>query len=355
MPSVRTPRKPSLRILVGVLCRRMDRQRGARPRFPLLRTSPAVNAIHCGRVGCRHASNGVANRTFASDVEAYAAVDRFVLHVGSEGNVVHVDEVLPKRVDIDLDQSVLGSAARISTTPNRGKRALPWLRRDRARCWPPSFARAAYAAPATSCVPAPARGLGVRLRKHSSRYEASEQSKKCGSRNSPPLNALAMSRCRCLGHDRNHVRGMRCTSSRIEAANEFTAGAPVFHLGDAVHVVHFVRRGAINLVRTQEDGAALILQRARAGSILAEASVYSDRYHCALAPKATRLRGPWRKWTRAAASTQTPGNFSGLGVTWRMRSKGAAARGNPLTEDGRGAAQRLALLERRSARKRAMA
>ena len=61
---------------------------------------------------------------------------------------------------------------------------------------------------------------------------------------------------------------------------EFAAGAPVFHLGDAVRVVHFVRRGAIHLVRTQEDGAALILQRARAGSILAEASVYSDRYHC---------------------------------------------------------------------------
>ena len=35
-----------------------------------------------------------------------------------------------------------------------------------------------------------------------------------------------------------------------------------------------------SLVRYQDDGAALILQRAEAGSILAEASVYSDRYHC---------------------------------------------------------------------------
>ncbi len=61
---------------------------------------------------------------------------------------------------------------------------------------------------------------------------------------------------------------------------EFAAGASVFHLGDPVRVVHFVRRGSIHLVRHQEDGAALILQRARAGSILAEASVYSDRYHC---------------------------------------------------------------------------
>ncbi len=60
----------------------------------------------------------------------------------------------------------------------------------------------------------------------------------------------------------------------------FAAGAPIFHLGDAVRLVHFVRRGTIHLVRHQDDGAALILQRAEAGSILAEASVYSDRYHC---------------------------------------------------------------------------
>jgi CRP-like cAMP-binding protein len=41
-----------------------------------------------------------------------------------------------------------------------------------------------------------------------------------------------------------------------------------------------VRGGTIHLVRYHEDGSALILQRARAGSILAEASVYSARYHC---------------------------------------------------------------------------
>ena len=50
---------------------------------------------------------------------------------------------------------------------------------------------------------------------------------------------------------------------------EFAAGASVSHLNDQVRVVHFVRRGAIHLVRHQDDGAALILQRARAGSILA--------------------------------------------------------------------------------------
>jgi CRP-like cAMP-binding protein len=60
----------------------------------------------------------------------------------------------------------------------------------------------------------------------------------------------------------------------------FEAGASVFHLGDPIRLVHFVRRGTIHLVRHQDDGAALILQRAPAGSILAEASVYSESYHC---------------------------------------------------------------------------
>ena len=40
------------------------------------------------------------------------------------------------------------------------------------------------------------------------------------------------------------LRGREC---------EFAAGASVFHLNDQVRVVHFVRRGAIHLVRTQED------------------------------------------------------------------------------------------------------
>ncbi|MDF2118580.1 Crp/Fnr family transcriptional regulator [Roseiarcaceae bacterium H3SJ34-1] len=60
----------------------------------------------------------------------------------------------------------------------------------------------------------------------------------------------------------------------------FAAGAPVFHIGDAVRFVHFVRKGTIHLIRHQDDGSSLILQRATSGAILAEASVYSERYHC---------------------------------------------------------------------------
>ena len=61
----------------------------------------------------------------------------------------------------------------------------------------------------------------------------------------------------------------------------FLAGQHVFQATDPVRLIHLVRSGSIFLTRRQRDGAALVLQRASAGSVLAEASVYSDRYHCA--------------------------------------------------------------------------
>lgn len=60
----------------------------------------------------------------------------------------------------------------------------------------------------------------------------------------------------------------------------FAAGQFLFHLGDPVKVLHLVRKGAVHLARRQADGSTVILQRAGPGSVLAEASLYSDTYHC---------------------------------------------------------------------------
>jgi len=57
-------------------------------------------------------------------------------------------------------------------------------------------------------------------------------------------------------------------------------GQPLFRRGDPVTDVHYVVTGTVHLVRFQTDGSALILQRAGPGSILAEASLYFDTYHC---------------------------------------------------------------------------
>jgi CRP/FNR family transcriptional regulator, dissimilatory nitrate respiration regulator len=60
----------------------------------------------------------------------------------------------------------------------------------------------------------------------------------------------------------------------------FRAGAAVFRIGNPVRSVHIIRGGRIHLIRHQADGTSLILQRAEEGSVLAEASLHSSRYHC---------------------------------------------------------------------------
>lgn len=64
----------------------------------------------------------------------------------------------------------------------------------------------------------------------------------------------------------------------------------VFRLGDPVRQMFFVAAGAVHLVRHQESGAVLVLQRAGPGALLAEASLYADKYHCdAVAVAPSRL------------------------------------------------------------------
>jgi CRP-like cAMP-binding protein len=60
----------------------------------------------------------------------------------------------------------------------------------------------------------------------------------------------------------------------------FAAGSSVFHVDDPVRHIYVVQTGSVHLLRRQPNGATLILQRAEAGSILAEASLFSACYHC---------------------------------------------------------------------------
>lgn len=58
------------------------------------------------------------------------------------------------------------------------------------------------------------------------------------------------------------------------------AGAPLFAADTAVTEIFLVRSGSVHLVRHTATGARLILQAAEPDDILAEASAYSDVYHC---------------------------------------------------------------------------
>ncbi|MBG6145760.1 Crp/Fnr family transcriptional regulator [Roseibium album] len=60
----------------------------------------------------------------------------------------------------------------------------------------------------------------------------------------------------------------------------FEKGERLFHTGDRVLKVFWVLEGQIDLVRVTPSGNEMVLQSAGHGTVLAEASVYSESYHC---------------------------------------------------------------------------
>lgn len=60
----------------------------------------------------------------------------------------------------------------------------------------------------------------------------------------------------------------------------FRKGQYLFHQGDAIASMFLIESGEVRLLRRRPDGGAVVLQRALSGSCLAEASLFSDTYHC---------------------------------------------------------------------------
>ena len=54
----------------------------------------------------------------------------------------------------------------------------------------------------------------------------------------------------------------------------------VFRQGDPTMGISFVKSGNVCLTRVTESGNAVTIHNARAGDLFAEASIYSDHYHC---------------------------------------------------------------------------
>lgn len=59
-----------------------------------------------------------------------------------------------------------------------------------------------------------------------------------------------------------------------------TPGCTLFARGSPVASMFVVIDGLVELVRHAEGGAALVLQRAGPGAVIAEASLFSPAYHC---------------------------------------------------------------------------
>jgi CRP-like cAMP-binding protein len=64
------------------------------------------------------------------------------------------------------------------------------------------------------------------------------------------------------------------------AQQVFRKGQHLFHQGDPVVSMFLIESGEARLLRRQRNGGAIVLQRALPGSFLAEASLFTSRYHC---------------------------------------------------------------------------
>lgn len=85
------------------------------------------------------------------------------------------------------------------------------------------------------------------------------------------------------------------------SAFQFAAGLPqrshrldasecLFVAGQRATRLFYVRKGAVRLVRTTENGASAVMHVARANQWVAEASLFADKYHCdAFADEPTTL------------------------------------------------------------------
>jgi CRP-like cAMP-binding protein len=85
-------------------------------------------------------------------------------------------------------------------------------------------------------------------------------------------------------------------SSLFRTAGTFERRLPpgtyLFHQGKKVESLFVVKTGEVQLVRHQTAGNPLVLQRAFAGAIVAEASAFAEAYHCdAIAGPDTSVRG----------------------------------------------------------------
>ena len=57
-------------------------------------------------------------------------------------------------------------------------------------------------------------------------------------------------------------------------------GERLFGVGDDVRFVFIVREGGVQMLRRRPDGGALVLQRVAPHALVAEASLFAQRYHC---------------------------------------------------------------------------
>lgn len=71
-----------------------------------------------------------------------------------------------------------------------------------------------------------------------------------------------------------------CLAELPSESIDLEAGAILFRRDAEIRALFVVENGLVHLMRYRVDGAPSVMQRAQGGAVVAEASLFSIRYHC---------------------------------------------------------------------------
>ncbi len=230
----------------------------------LLHNVPAGFSREKGRMGGHHGADGLENTGGAPNLEPGPFRPQGAGDHGLLGQKVHIDQMAAQSVDIDPLPIRLGIGLKDRNDFRQGgKGRLPGF------LW--------------STHVMASRGMGM-LRGHGCghHYGKEEGNETHGRVLQCGAVIFTLAGADASQYDFNHMlpnpydlipsSALRPVSGAI--------GDVVFHQGDPTHGLYVVQTGRVHLERVGRNGERFIIHRAQAGTSFAEASVFSEVYHC---------------------------------------------------------------------------
>ncbi len=225
---------------------------------------PAGFSREKGRMGGHHGADGLENTGGAPNLEPGPFRPQGAGDHGLLGQKVHIDQMAAQSVDIDPLPIRLGIGLKDRNDFRQGgKGRLPGF------LW--------------STHVMASRGMGM-LRGHGCghHYGKEEGNETHGRVLQWGAVIFTLAGADASQYDFNHMLPNPYDLIPSSALRPFsgTVGDVVFHQGGSTHGLYVVQTGRVHLERVGPNGERFIIHRAQAGTSFAEASVFSEVYHC---------------------------------------------------------------------------
>ncbi|SFQ74810.1 cAMP-binding domain of CRP or a regulatory subunit of cAMP-dependent protein kinases [Donghicola eburneus] len=233
--------------------------------FEFLRDNvPAGFSRKKGRMGGHHGADGFENTGGAPNLEPGPFRPQGAGDHGLLGQKIHIDQMAAQSVDIDPLPICLGIGLQDRNDLRQGGKGRL-----------PGFLRSTHVMAS--------RGMGV-LSGHGCghQYGKEEGNETHGRVLQWDAVMFTLAGAGVSQYDCNHMLPAPYDLIPSSALRPFSGavGDIMFHQGGPTHGLYVVQTGRVYLERVGPDGERFIIHRAQAGTSFAEASVFSEVYHC---------------------------------------------------------------------------